>query len=196
MTWYRRNTGADQRLVAAQRQALLFGPGCSGLGVRLAILAEPSGQPGAGCLGDLSACSAQRWKKVKLMRRKLRDWQSVEERFRRHAGAAGQPVRGEGGGRVGAVGRSGQRASRSGRQARRQTLDELARQRLARVLAAGQGRRSAWLLDGRLIRPSPPVARNCAAICWCSLADATRHMRPTPRRKSRCPRMRPPVVCK
>ena len=64
------------------------------------------------------------------------------------------------------------------------TLDELARQRLARVLAA------------RLTKPSLPAVRNSRVTCWCNSVAMTRRMPLTARPRSRCPRMRPSAACK
>lgn len=76
------------------------------------------------------------------------------------------------------------------------TLGELARQRLARVLAAQDKAEDALkLLEGEAIRPSPPAVRSCAVICWCSWAAWTRRTLPIPRPSRRCRRMPQSAVC-
>ena len=76
-------------------------------------------------------------------------------------------------------------------------LGELARQRLARVLAAqGKLEEGLKLWKGMPIRCTWPAAKNSKVICWFSWARPTRRVPPTRKPRPRWPRMPLSVVCR
>ena len=76
------------------------------------------------------------------------------------------------------------------------TLGEIARQRLARVLAAQDKAEEALkLLDGDADKAFRPAAKNSRAICWFSWGEPTMPIAPMKKPRLRCPMTLRSVAC-